>query len=155
MKDWDSILLQPSAENSTTQQKVTQEDRVMQAIEECRFDFQSWQRADISGDELTFEGTPTHEPPPHLPLRVDALSNMRFIEYEEVMFNLLDRIEKIKTGDYQQCDIAKRNVFSSVEDELDRLRGLKLCAWRRQAESASSVFPAPRSGPFREIDTGE
>ena len=80
---------------------------------------------------------------------------MWFIEYEETMFNLLDRIEKIKTGDYQQCDIAKQNVFSSVEDELDRLQGLKIRAWRTQAmsTSASSNFPAPRSGSFREIDT--
>jgi hypothetical protein len=149
------ILVRPSAENPTSQRKVTQEYRILQAIEDCRFNFQSWQRADISGDELIFEETSAHEPPPHLPLRVDVLSNMWFIEYEEMMFNLLDRIEKIKTGDYQQCDIAKQNVFSCVEDELDRLRGLKLSAWKRQAESTASVFPAPRSGAFREIDTGE
>jgi hypothetical protein len=145
----------PSAETPASQRGLTQEDRIMRAIEGCRFDFQSWQRADISSDELIFEETPSLEPPPHLPLRVDVLSNVGFIEYEETMFNLLDRIEKIKTGDYQQCDIAKRNIFSSVEDELHRLRGVKVHSWKRQAASASSVFPALRTGPFREIETCE
>jgi hypothetical protein len=112
-----------------------QEDRIMQAIEGCHFDFQSWQCADISSDELIFEETPSLEPPPHLPLRVDVLSNVGFIEYEETMFNLLDRIEKIKTGDYQQCDIAKRNIFSSVEDELHRLS--RTCSFIRFSELES------------------
>ena len=49
-----------SAVNPTSQGKVTQENRIMQAIENCRFDFQSWQRANISStsDELIFEVTP-------------------------------------------------------------------------------------------------
>lgn len=145
----------PSTETPTSQRGVTQEGRIMRSIENCRLDFHSWQRNNISSDELVFEETPALHPPPRLPLRVDMLANTKFIEYEELMFNLLDRIEKIKTQDYEHCDIAKRNIFSSVEDELHRLRGLKEYAWKRQAASASSLFPAPRSGPFREIETCE
>lgn len=144
------ILGNHSAETPTIQRGFTQEDCIMQAIEGCHFDFQSSQHADISSDELIFEETPTLKPPPHLTLRRDALSNMGFIEYEEMMFNLLDIIEKIKTGGNQQCDITKQNIFSSVKDELHRLWGLKEHSWKTQAMSASSVFPAWQMGPFRE-----
>lgn len=48
------------------------------------------------------------------------------------MLGLLDRIEKIDAGADQQCRIAKKNIFSSVEDEILRLRGLKLHAWTVQ-----------------------
>ena len=63
----------------------------MQAIKSCQLDFQSWQRADIRCDELVFEESSLGgDPPPHLPLRIDIMSNSGFIEYETVMFNLLD-----------------------------------------------------------------
>ena len=130
-----------------------QENQIMEAIESCRLDFQSWQRADIGCDELAFEELSNGDPPPHLPpLRVDVMSNSRFIEYEMVIFNLLDRVEKIKTGGRKECEVAKLNVFSSIEDELNRLRGLKLHAWNRNNNAFD--FEAPHSGPFREIDTG-
>lgn len=126
----------------------------MRSIVDCRFDFHSWLRADISCDGLVFEETTTLEPSPHLPLGVDILSNMQFIEYEETMLGLLDRIEKINTGADEQCGIAKQNLFSSIEDEIHRLQGLKLHAWKVQVKSAAITLPAPQSGPFREINTG-
>ena len=129
-----------------------QENQIMQAVESCRLDFQSWQRADIGCDELVFEELSGGDPPPHLPLRVDIMSNSRFIEYETVMFNLLDQVEKIKTGGRKECEVAKLNVSSSIEDELDRLRGLKLHAWKRINDAFD--FATPHVGSFREIDTG-
>jgi hypothetical protein len=129
--------------------------RISQAIESCRLDFQSWQRADIPCDELVFEETTgEEEPPPHIPLRVDIMSNTEFIEYEAVMFALLDRIDKIKTRGNEDCEVAKRNVLSSVEDEIDRLRGIKIHVWKSRAANGSQGSSIPRSGPFREIDTG-
>ena len=129
-----------------------QENQIMRAIESCRLDFQSWQRVNIGCEELVFEDISGGDLPPHLPLRVDIMSNSHFIEYETVMFNLLDRVEKIKTGGRKECEVAKRNVSSSIEDELDRLRGLKLHAWKRINDAFDCA--APHSGPFREIDTG-
>ena len=128
----------------------------MQLIIDCRFDFHSWQRTDISCDGLVFdsEATAMLDHSSHPPLRVDTLSNMHFIEYEEVMLGLLDRIDKIHTGADEHCRLTKQNLFSSVEDEIHRLRGLKLHAWKVQANSTAIVLPAPQSGPFREIDTG-
>lgn len=137
---------QPTAPNNK------QENRIMQAIETCRLDFQSRQRADIACDDLVFEEPTNGDPPSHLSLRVDIMSNSCFIEYETVMFNLLDRVEKIKTGGLKECTVAKLNVSSSIEDELDRLQGLKLHSWMRIKEAFDCV--APRSGPFKEIDTG-
>lgn len=67
-----------------------QENQTMQAIESCRVDFQSWLHADIGCDELVLEVTSSGEPPPHLPLRADVTSNSRFIQYEAMMFDLLD-----------------------------------------------------------------
>ncbi len=127
---------------------------VMQAIESCRLDFQSWQRADIPCDELVFEETTAEEPLPHIPLRVDITSNTEFIEYEAVMFALLDRIDRIVCGGCGDCEVARQNVFSSVEDEIDRLRGMKLHIWKSRATDGSFGSAVPRSGPFREIDTG-
>jgi len=130
-----------------------QENQIMQAIQSCRLDFQSWQRADIGWDELKFEELPSGGPSSHLPpLRVDIMSNSCFIEYETVMFNLLDQVEKIKTGGRKECEVTKLNVFSSIEDELDHLQGLKLHAWKRINDTFDTT--APSSGPFREIDTG-
>lgn len=133
---------------------VEQESRVMQLIRNCRLDFHSLQCADISCDGLVFQNAAESPPPP--PLRCDIPSNLQFIEYEETMLGLLDVIEKINTGTDEQCRIAKKNIFSSVEDEILRLCGLKLHAWKAQAKSQSPAItcPAPQSGPFREIDTG-
>lgn len=130
----------------------------MQLIMDCRFDFHSWQHADISCDGLVFEEFAMLEPSPHPPpLRVDILSNMQIIEYEEIMLGLLDRIEKIniRADEHCQehCGIARQNIFSSVEDEIHRLRGLKLHACKVRAKSTAIALPAPQSGPFREIDT--
>lgn len=132
---------------------VEQENHVIQLIGDCRFDFHSLLRADISCDGLVFE-TAMSDPSSHPPLRRDILSNMQFIVYEETMLGLLDRIEKINTGANEHCRIAKQNIFSSVEDEIHRLRGLKLHAWKFQEKSTEIALPAPQSGPFREIDTG-
>ena len=129
-----------------------QEYRIMQAIKSCRLDFQSWQRADIACDGLVFEEPSSGDPPPRLSLRVDIMSNSHVIGYEMVLFNLLDRVKKIKTGGLEECEVAILNVSSSIEDELDRLRGLKLHAWKRTDDA--KYCTAPRSGPFREIDTG-
>lgn len=129
--------------------------RIMQAIESCRLDFQSLQRADIPCDELVFEETiGKEEPQPRIPLRVDIMSNAEFIEYEAVMFTLLDRIDKIETGAYDDCKVARQNVLSSIEDEIDRLRGIKLHVWNSQSTNGPSGSAVPLSGPFREIDTG-
>lgn len=128
--------------------------RIMQAIESCRLDFQSRQRANIPCDELVFEETTgEEEPPPHIPLRVDIMSNTEFIEYEAVMFALLDRIDNIKTRGHQDCEVARRNIFSSVEDEIDRLRGIKLHVWKSRGTNGSLGSSVPDSGPLREIDT--
>jgi hypothetical protein len=129
-----------------------QENQIIGAIESYRLDFQSWHSVDIGCEELIFEDISSGDPPPHLLLRVDIMSNSHFIEYEMVMFNLLDRVEKIKTGSRKECEVAKWNVSSSIEDELDRLQGLKLHAWKSINDSFDCV--APHSGPFREIDTG-
>ena len=149
------VRLSTAPTNQKNELAVSQEARTMQIILDCRFDFHSWQRDDISCDGLVFGETAVSEPSSHPPLRVDILSNMRFIEYEENMLSLLDRIEKINTGADEQCRTAKHNVFSSVEDELHRLREMKLYSWKLQLKSANTVvLPAPQSGPFREIDTG-
>ena len=94
------------------------------------------------------------EPESHPPLRVDVFSNMQFVEYEEMMLGLLDRIEKINIGADERCHLEKRNVFTSVEDEIHRLRGLKLHAWKVQSRDTESTLPPPTTGLFREIDTG-
>ena len=140
--------------NQKDELAVAQGARIMQLIIDCRFDFHLWQRSDISCDGLAFEETAVLEPSSIPRLRVDILSNVQFIEYEETMLSLLDRIEKINTGADEQCRMAKHNVFSSIEDELHRLRGLKLHAWKVQVKSTTIALPAPQSGPFREIDTG-
>jgi hypothetical protein len=124
----------------------------MQAIETCQLDFQSWQHADIACNDLVFEEPTSGDPPSHLSLRVDIISNSYFIEYKTVMFNLLDRVKKIKTDGLKECMVAKLNVSSSIEDELDCLQGLKLHSWMRIKDAFDCV--APCSGPFREIDTG-
>jgi len=124
----------------------------MQAIESCRLDFQLWQRADIACDGLVFEEPSSGDPPPRLSLRVDIMSNSHIIGYKTVLFNLLDRVKKIKTGGLEECEVAILNVSSSIEDELDRLRGLKLHAWKRTDDA--KYCAAPCLGPFREIDTG-
>ena len=80
------------------------------------------------------------------------MSNSSFIEYKTVMFNLLDQVEKIKTGGRKECEVAKWNVSSNIEDELDCLQGLKLYAWKRINDAFDCV--ALCSGPFWEIDTG-
>lgn len=133
------------------------QSHIMQLILDCRFDFHSWLRSDISSDGLIFEETAILEPTlstRHPPLRMDVISNVQFIEYEEIMLGLLDRIEKINTGADKDSGIAKRNLFSSIEDEIHRVRGLKLQAWKVQVKSTVITLPAPQSGPFREIDTG-
>jgi hypothetical protein len=126
----------------------------MQLIRDCRFDFHSWLRTDISFDGLVFEETVVSDQEAHPPLRVDLNSNMQFVEYEEKMLSLLDRIEKVNTGADNDCFLEKQNLFSNVEEEIHRLRGLKLHAWKVQARSTEIALPPPQSGPFREIDTG-
>jgi hypothetical protein len=94
------------------------------------------------------------EPESHLPLRVDILSNLQFFEYEEMMLGLLDQVKKINIGADESCNLEKRNVFASVEDEIYRLWGLKLHAWKVQVRDTELTLPPLQTGPFREIDTG-
>ena len=61
-------------------------------------------------------------------------------------------MEKIKTDGLKECEVAKLNISSSIEDELDCLQGLKLHSWMRTKDTLDCV--ALCSGPFREIDTG-
>lgn len=135
----------------------TQEHYIMQAIESCRLAFQLWQCANIPCDELVFDEIPSREQQchPNPPLRVDIMSNTQFIEYETRMFSLLDQIDKIKTGDHKECHVAKKNVLSSVEDEVHRLQGLKLHAWKNRAMDGSSdpTVPVSYLGSLK-INTG-
>ena len=131
--------------------------RIMQAIESCRLAFRSWQRVEISCQNLIFEEGSEEgsggDPQPHPPLRADIMSNTPFIEYETVMFSLLDQIGKVKAGDYKECQVARQNVLSSIEDEIDRLRGVKLHVWRGQANCDGATNTSSSSRPLK-IDTG-
>ena len=127
--------------------------RIMQAIESCRLAFRSWQRVEISCEKLIFEEGSGGDPQPHPPLRPDIMSNTPFIEYETVMFSLLDQIEKVKAGDYKECQVARQNVLSSIEDEIDRLRGVKLHVWRGQANRDGATNISSSVQPLK-IDTG-
>ena len=141
----------PSDATSDTQERHNMQ--IMRAIESCRLAFQSWQSVDISCEKLIFEEGSEGDPQPHLPLRTDIMSNMPFIEYETVMFNLLDQIEKVKTGEHKECQVARQNVLSSIEDEIDRLQGMKLHVWRGQADCDGATNISSSLGPLK-VNTG-
>jgi hypothetical protein len=132
------------------------DDELAHTLQNCLSAFQSGSANSTITEDLAFcEPSEDHDWNTPPPLQSHAIMNADFLEYQGWVATLFLDADKIECGGLEHCELIKKQLVDSLQDEWNKLEDIKLRAWKgcNRARKARAVPPPPPPGLAQIVDT--
>ena len=123
-------------------------DELACSLQNCLSVFQSGSIKGIIAEDLTFcEPSENDDPNTPPPLESHAAMNANFLKYQGWIATLFFDTNKVECGGLEHCELIKKQLLGSLQDEWNKLKDIKLHAWKRYSGARKACVVPPLVPP--------
>ena len=123
-------------------------DELACSLQNCLSVFQSGSIKGIIAEDLTFcEPSENDDPNTPPPLESHAAMNANFLKYQGWIATLFFDTDKVECGGLEHCELIKKQLLGSLQDEWNKLKDIKLHAWKRYSGARKACVVPPLVPP--------